>query len=225
MSAPLVPAAPRQPAMGSGAPSTVRCQGSKARPGIAPTTSVRIPSAPASTRRRSAGPTEAGSRARAESARPIQARARRALERDVHLLLAVLRVVVPGVAGGIRRGFDRQHAEARQPELGGDLSHRPPKGGLHLLGALTRRACHRVLPFIVVWWCRFAAPSGQLGRGWCNLSKGWSGMCSRPTLVAVFVGTSVSTTSAERSTTTPSPANRCWELLDATGHESCPVVQ
>src|SRR5438874_1592092 len=50
-----------------------------------------------------------------------------ALERDVHLLLAVLRVVLPGMAGGILREIDRLHAEARQPELGADLSHRPPK--------------------------------------------------------------------------------------------------
>ena len=39
-----------------------------------------------------------------------------------------------------------------------------------------------------------------------------------PDLVAVFVGTSVSTTSAEgEARVRPPPANRFWELLDATG--------
>src|SRR5207248_10385329 len=44
-----------------------------------------------------------------------------ALEREVHLFLTVRGVVVPGMAGGIRREIDRLHAEARQSELGPGL--------------------------------------------------------------------------------------------------------
>ena len=105
-----------------------------------------------------------------------------ALERDVHLLLAVLRVVVPGMAGGIRRGDSIVCTpKLVSPSWARTFRIDPRKGGLHLIEALARRACYRVLPLIVLWWCRFAAPAGRLGPGWCNLNKGCSGVCSPPT--------------------------------------------
>jgi hypothetical protein len=113
-----------------------------------------------------------------------------------------------------------------QPELGADLSHRPPKGGLHLIEALTRRVCHRVLPLIVLWWCRFAAPAGRLGPGWCNLSKGCSRMCSLPTWWPCSSARRSARLRPRRSTTTPTPSK---PLLGAPGcdraSESCRVVQ
>src|SRR5436305_2449120 len=65
-----------------------------------------------------------------------------ALERYVHLLLTVRRVVVPRMAAGIRCKIDDLRTEARESKFGADLSHRAPEGGLHLIKALTRHVRH-----------------------------------------------------------------------------------
>jgi hypothetical protein len=57
-------------------------------------------------------------------------------QRDVHLLLALLAVVMPRMAVGIRRHVDRLNAKARQPKLGPDLAHRAAEDSFHLVKAL-----------------------------------------------------------------------------------------
>ena len=170
---------------------------------------------------------ESGSRVRAESARPIQARARRCPR---------ARCTPPPARpprGRARNGRCNPAGDSIvctpklvSPSWARTFRIDPRKGGLHLIEALTRRACYRVLPLIVLWWCRFAAPAGRLGPGWCNLNKGCSRVCSPPDLVAVFVGTSVSTTSAEEKHYYARPSK---PLLGAPGcgraYESCRFVQ
>ena len=204
--------------MGSGAPSTVRCQGSEARPAIAPTTSVRTPSGPASTRRRSAGPTRIRESVRAASARPIQARARRCPRARC--------TSPPGrpPRGRARNGRWNPAGDSIvctpklvSPSWARTFRIDPRKVASISSSALTRRACYRALPLIVLWWCRFAAPAGRLGPGWCNLNKGCSRVCSPPTWWPCSSARRSARLRPRRSTTTPTPANRFWELLDAAG--------
>ena len=204
--------------MGSGAPSTVRCQGSEARPAIAPTTSVRTPSGPASTRRRSAGPTRIRESVRAASARPIQARARRCPRARC--------TSDPGrpPRGRARNGRWNPAGDSIvctpkvvSPSWARTFRIDPRKVASISSSPLTRRACYRALPLIVLWWCRFAAPAGRLGPGWCNLNKGCSRVCSPLTWWPCSSARRSARLRPRRSTTTPAPANRFWELLDAAG--------
>ena len=208
-----MPAVPRQPATGSGAPSTVRV------PGLVG--SARRARGAVRLARR-----ESGSRVRAESARPIQARAR---------LCPRARCTAPlgrpprGRARDGRWNPARDRSSARRTssaEVGRGPFASTPERWPHLIEALTRRVCHRVLPLIVLWGCRFATPAGQLGPGWCNLSKGCSRMCSLPTWWPCSSARRSARLRPRRSTTTPTPSK---PLLGAPGcdraSESCRVVR
>ena len=149
-----------------------------------------------------------------------------ALERDVHLLLAVLRVVVPGMAGGIRREIRSSARRSSSARVGrGPFALTPERWppshrGAYTSRLLSRAPAHRVV-VVPVRRTRWAARTGLV-----QPQQGMLPGVLAPDLVAVFVGTSVSTTSAEEKHYYAHPSK---PLLGAPGcgraYESCRFVQ